>query len=87
MDRRSLLKGLLVLPVTPIAKDMLDIDYSWAEERALGWEIDQGGGTDAGGGRPRRWLTDGKYHRMHHPDQQHPGDDLPIQKRGTRRPL
>jgi hypothetical protein len=44
MDRRSLLKGLLVLPVTPIAKDILDIDYSWAEDRALGWEIDQGGG-------------------------------------------
>jgi hypothetical protein len=40
MDRRSLLKGLLVLPVTPIAKDLLDIDFSWAEERALGWEID-----------------------------------------------
>jgi hypothetical protein len=44
MNRRSLLKGLLVLPVTPIATDMLDIDYSWAEERVLGWEIDQGGG-------------------------------------------
>jgi hypothetical protein len=44
MNRRSLLKGLLVLPVTPIATDLLDIDYSLAEERVLGWEIDQGGG-------------------------------------------